>query len=61
MTLNNILGICCIPNCNKIRISDEFNLWLGREEDTKLYDRLIQGKDLSHGYCPEHSEQVMKE
>jgi hypothetical protein len=61
MALNKILGICCIPNCNKIRISNEFNLWLDREENPNLYDRLIQGKELSHGYCPKHYEQAMKE
>jgi len=61
MTLNDIIGICCIPNCGKIKINTKSNLWMGRDENPDLYDELIQGKRLSHGYCTEHYEQAMKE
>jgi hypothetical protein len=61
MALNDIIGICCIPTCNRIRVNNEANLWLGRDENPHLYDELIQGKRLSHGYCPEHYEQAIKE
>jgi hypothetical protein len=52
------IPICCV--CNKIRISDNPQIWLAREEDEKKYNNLIEGKKFTHGYCPEDYEKTMR-
>ena len=59
MELTELIGACCV--CDKIRIDNEKNLWLSRCENPELYNRLLQGKELTHGYCPEHYQKALKE
>jgi hypothetical protein len=61
MKLTNLICACCIPHCDKIRIDSEKDIWLSRSENPELYDKFIEGKELTHGYCPEHFKEAMKE
>lgn len=59
-----LIGACC--KCDKIRIDLSLfirstSLWLGRNENAELYDELIKGKYLTHGYCPQHFNEAMEE
>jgi hypothetical protein len=53
------IAICCV--CNKVRISDNPQIWLAKEEDEKKYNDLIKEKKFTHTYCPEDYQKVMKE
>jgi hypothetical protein len=48
-----VLGICSV--CKAIKVDDENQLWLKREDNPRLYDLLIEKykENLSHGICPE--------
>ena len=61
MIEKELLVMCCV--CKKIRIDDENDLWLSREDNPVLYDKLINRFDerISHTYCPEDYEIVMEE
>lgn len=58
---NNFLAMCC--KCPTIRVSNEFNLWLSQNDNSRLYNLLVEsyGKNISHGYCPKHYEEAMSE
>ncbi len=61
MAIEKGLVMCC--ECGKIRISDEHNFWVNREENPKLYDKFcgIFKDKITHGYCPEDFKKVKKE
>ncbi len=61
MIEGKILTMCCV--CKKIKINDEFDLWLKREDNSVLYNRFINkfGERVSDGYCPEDLEKAMEE
>ncbi len=61
MEEEKILGMCCV--CKKIKIDDESDLWLGREDNPVLYDRFLDRfkERISHGYCPEDFKKAMKD
>lgn len=65
MEKKQIFAICSI--CGSIRMNYERNLWLKKddEEDFKLYELYMgnSGKRirLSHTYCPEDFERIIKE
>ena len=53
--------MCCV--CKKIRMNDEKDLWMRREDNPVLYDESVNrfGGRVSDTYCPEDYERVMKE
>ena len=55
-----VLAICL--TCKAIRFDDKNNLWLNKDDNPVLYDRLSETfKDnISHGYCPEHCQEFLK-
>ena len=61
MTKNELLTICM--GCQRVRINDESNLWLSKEENPNLYEGLLEEHEgnLSHGYCPPCGERAMEE
>jgi len=62
-----LLVACCV--CKRIRIDgnadydDRDGFWLSREQNPEGYDSIMRDyKDkISHGYCPQHLEEAMKE
>lgn len=62
MTKNlEVLGICSV--CKKIRIDNENNTWMSKENQPKLYERYIQKyeKKLTHSYCdPCYTKELSK-
>ena len=56
-----VLGMCC--RCETIRVDNENNLWLKREDNAVLYDEMVKSFEgrISHGYCPEHYKMAMEE
>ncbi len=63
MIEKELLTVCCAHGCDKIRIDDDKNLWLSRENDRVQYDELMNqfAERISHGLCPEDYEVAMKE
>lgn len=57
---NRVLGMCLI--CKKIRVGDKNDLWLKREDNPVLYDRLCEAfqNRISHGYCPEDFQKFIQ-
>lgn len=61
-----IITICCIPLCGKIKVDD--NNWKYENEVIKyhpgLYIKYLAAKEhklLSHGYCPSCKEIILNE
>jgi len=50
---DDMLPICSSEDCKKIRIEDDPQRWLSREENQDLYDRYLgaYGIQVSHTYC----------
>ncbi len=61
MTKNEFLVECSV--CKKIKLDDEKEIWISRNENPILYDSLqdTYKENISHGYCPKDSEQFNKE
>ena len=56
---DKVLPICCV--CNAIRISDENDLWLKKDDNPLLYSRIYEKfkSKFTHSYCPEDFEKAM--
>ena len=61
MGLRELLGYCM--GCHKIRIDDENDRWLSRDENPEYYDMLMKNYEgkLSHSFCNPCSENYFEE
>jgi len=61
---DEMLSICSFTECARIKVDDELEKWISRDDNPELYDRYIEAyrdMKLSHGYCPRCYEGVKRD